>query len=74
MTAAGRAALVRLRLARREVWAAIQASRAPEIASLRIGTLATSLVDLLPRALGRLHEAVPSLEVVLVESNVPDLW
>ncbi len=74
LTAAGRAALVRLRLARREVWAAIQASRAPEIASLRIGTLATSLVDLLPRALGRLHEAVPSLEVVLVESNVPDLW
>lgn len=74
LTAAGRAALVRLRLARREVWAAIQASRAPEIASLRIGTLATSLVDLLPRALGRLQEAFPALEVVLLESTVPDLW
>jgi DNA-binding transcriptional LysR family regulator len=74
LTAAGRAALVRLRLARREVWAAIQASRTPEIASLRIGALATSLVELLPRALGRLQETVPSLEVVLVESTVPDLW
>lgn len=74
LTAAGKAALARLRLARREVWAAIQASHAPEIASLRIGALATSLVDLLPRALGRLQEAVPALDVVLIESTVPDLW
>jgi DNA-binding transcriptional LysR family regulator len=74
LTAAGVAALTRLRLARREVLAAVQASREPEMASLRLGALATSLVELLPCALGRLHEAVPNLAVVLVESTVPDLW
>jgi DNA-binding transcriptional LysR family regulator len=74
LTTAGKAALIRLRLAKREVEAAVMASRAPEVSSLRIGTLATSLVELLPRALGRLHQAVPALEVDLVESTVPDLW
>lgn len=74
LTAAGKAAIVRLRLARREVWAAIQASRAPEIASLRIGALATSMVDLVPRALVQLQESIPSLDAVLLESTVPDLW
>lgn len=74
LTAAGKAALARLRLAKREVLAAVQASRAPEVASLRVGALAASLVGLLPGALMRLHEAVPNLAVALVESTVPDLW
>lgn len=74
LTAAGKAALVRLRLARREVLAAIEASRTPAVSSLRVGALATTLVELLPRALGRLHEAVPALDLVLVESTVAELW
>jgi DNA-binding transcriptional LysR family regulator len=74
LTAAGRAALARLRSARSEITAACEAAQAPERPLLRIGSSPMAALDVLPRALTRLRKAVPAAQVVLPETSVPRLW
>ena len=55
LTEAGRAALQRLRIARHEMRAALDAATGPGRVTLRIGTLPLAMTSLLPPALERLR-------------------
>ena len=74
LTEAGRAALQRLRIARHEMRAALDAATGPGRVTLRIGTLPLAMTSLLPPALERLRQRVPGVHVTLTESTVSLLW
>ena len=74
LTAAGEAALARLRVARRELEQAHQAARNPAAVPLRIGTLPVATLQLLPQVLPRVYAEHPGLDLVLSEDNVGGLW
>ena len=74
LTAAGRAALDHLRVARHALEAARTAARAPQAPVLRLGTLPLAMLHRVPAALGRLRERLPGVRVRLVESTVDALW
>lgn len=74
LTAAGRAALARLRTARAEVTAACEAALAPQRPVLRIGSSPMAALDVVPRALTRLRHALPETHIMLTETSVPRLW
>lgn len=74
LTSGGTAALQRLRIARHELLAALEAAAEPERLNLRIGALPLALVSPLPDALARLRKRLPQLHVWLTEATVPVLW
>lgn len=74
LTAPGAAALLRLRVARRELLAAQAAAQAVTSLPLRLGVLPLATLALLPRALRALRAARPGLAVELTESTVARLW
>lgn len=74
LTPAGEAALARLRVARREVGAAIEAALAPQRPRLRLGTSPMAALDIVPQALAQLRRALPEAHVVLTQTSVPRLW
>jgi molybdate transport repressor ModE-like protein len=74
LTAAGTAALARLKAARHELLAAREAARAPGRVPLRLGVLPLAVLELVPAALARLRDRLPGLEVSLVEGTVTVLW
>jgi DNA-binding transcriptional LysR family regulator len=74
LTPSGEAALVRLRIAHREVSAAREAALAPRRPVLHLGSSPMAALDLMPRALARLRKQMPELQVVLTETSVPRLW
>jgi len=74
LTPSGLAVLGRLRIARHELLAALDAAGTPAVVSLRIGALPLATLSLLPDALVRLRLALPSVHIDLVESTVSGLW
>lgn len=74
LTPSGLAALARLRIARHELLAALDAAGTPAVVPLRIGALPLATLSLLPDALVRLRLALPSVQIELVESTVAGLW
>jgi len=68
LTAAGEAALARLRVARREVTAAREAALAPQRPVLRLGSSPMAALDVMPNALARLRQSAPQVRVVLTET------
>ena len=74
LTAAGRAALARLRTARCEVTAACEAAQAPQRPLLRLGSSPMAALEVMPKALTRLRRALPEGQVILTETSVPRLW
>ncbi len=74
LTPAGTAALMRLRVARHELEAALAAAADPGTLELRVGALPLTLVRLLPDALERLRQRLPQVHVYLSEDTVPNLW
>lgn len=74
LTAAGQAALVRLRVARAEMIAAQSAALVPSVTQIRIGALSLAMFDVLPQALASLRQAMPQVRVELIESTVAGLW
>jgi DNA-binding transcriptional LysR family regulator len=74
LTPAGAQALVHLRVAHRELEAALAAAADPGTLALRIGALPVTLVQPLPAALARLRRALPQVQVQLGEDIVPSLW
>jgi DNA-binding transcriptional LysR family regulator len=74
LTAAGEAALARLRVARREVIAARDAASAPQRPRLRLGSSPMAALDIVPQALSKLRQVLPGAHVVLTQTSVPRLW
>jgi DNA-binding transcriptional LysR family regulator len=74
LTAAGRAAVARLRTVHAEVAAACEAALAPQRMVLRIGSSPMAALDVVPRAVTRLRRALPDAHIVLTETSVPKLW
>ncbi len=74
LTRSGTAALQRLRIARHELLAALEAAAEPERLNLRIGALPLALVSPLPDALTKLRRRLPQAHVWLTEATVPVLW
>ena len=74
LTAAGKAALLHLRVAHQELEASLTAAAKPGTLDLRIGALPLTLVRPLPYALARLRKRVPHVHVHLTEDTVPNLW
>jgi DNA-binding transcriptional LysR family regulator len=74
LTAAGQAALARLRVARQELLAAQAAAQAPHTTWLRIGAPPLAMLHVLPPALARLKAAWPQIQVELREASVAGLW
>ncbi|HEV8501572.1 MAG TPA: LysR family transcriptional regulator [Casimicrobiaceae bacterium] len=74
LTAAGASALVHLRVARREIEAALAAAGDAGTVTLRVGALPLTLVQPLPEALIRLRRRLPQAHVHLSEDTVPNLW
>ncbi len=74
LTAAGHAALARLRVARQELLAAHAAALAPQITTLRVAALPVAMFNVLPQALARLRVAMPGVHVELTESTVSGVW
>ena len=74
LTKAGQAALVHLRIARREVAAAQEAVTAPLSPSLRVGCVSIAMLSMLPRALACFREEMPQVQVRIVENTVGWLW
>lgn len=74
LTAAGTAALMHLRVGRRELELAFAAATEPARPVLRIGALPLTLEQILPRALEHLRQRIPLVQVHLNEDTVPSLW
>ena len=74
LTAAGRAALLHLRVAHSELEAALNAAASAETLGLRVGALPLALVQPLPEALARLRRRLPQVHVQLGEDTMPNLW
>ena len=74
LTAAGEAALQRLRYALAEVDQACEMARQHEQPVLRLGVTPISCLQLLPRAISRLRQRLPQLRVVVVEGGTGALW
>lgn len=70
----GAAALRRLRIARHEVLAALEAAGQPAHPNLRVGALPLTMVSPMPDALARLRRRMPDVHVTLTEGTVPVLW
>ncbi len=74
LTEAGQAALAHLRIARREILAAQRAATEPLKLTLRLGVLPVAMLSLLPRVLAHFRQAMPNVEIQIVESSVMGLW
>ncbi|MBL0729954.1 LysR family transcriptional regulator [Piscinibacter sp. HJYY11] len=74
LTPAGNAALARLRVARREVSAALDAALTPQRPRLRLGSSPMAALDIVPQALAELRRALPEAHVVLTQTSVLRLW
>jgi len=74
LTIEGAAVLIRLRLAKTELLAAQAAAKLPNSFPLRIGSIPTGILDILPRALADINQSHPSLRFTIMEAAVPQLW
>jgi DNA-binding transcriptional LysR family regulator len=74
LTAAGQAALVRLRCARHELERAREAALASQTPQLRIGATPIATLELLPMAVSRMRQQVPQARITLTETGVETLW
>lgn len=74
LTGPGAAALLHLRVARRELLAAQEVAQSSQAMPFRLGALPMATFALLPRALQTLRATLPGLQVELVESTVARLW
>lgn len=74
LTPAGTAALMHLRVGRRELELAFTVATEPTVPVLRIGALPSTLEQPLPSALERLRQRLPQVRVQLREDSVPNLW
>lgn len=74
LTAAGAAALVHLRVGRRELELAYGAACEPAVPILRVGALPLTLEHQLPGALELLRRRLGPVRIHLHEDTVPNLW
>jgi DNA-binding transcriptional LysR family regulator len=74
LTAAGQAALVRLRCARHELERAQEAALASQTPLLRIGATPIATLQLLPMAISRMRQRLPQARITLSETGVETLW
>jgi DNA-binding transcriptional LysR family regulator len=74
LTAAGQAALVRMRCARHEVEAAHAAAQAAHQPVLRVGATPIASLRVLPMAVARLRRQQPAVRLTLTETGVESLW
>ena len=74
LTIEGAAVLIRLRLAKTELLAAQVAAKLPNSFPLRIGSIPTGMLGILPRALADINQSHPSLRFTIMEAAVPQLW
>jgi len=74
LSAAGQAALVRLRCARHELEQARAAAHASRAPVLRLGATPIATLQVLPRAVARLRAQLPDLRLTLSEAGVESLW
>lgn len=74
LSAAGQAALVRLRCARQELEGACAAAQASRQPVLRIGATPIATLQVLPLAVARLRRQHPAVRLALTEAGVESLW
>lgn len=74
LTAAGLAALARVRCARHEIESAQAAALATRQAVLRVGATPIATLQVLPIAMARLRKQLPDVRVSLTEAGVESLW
>ncbi len=74
LTAAGHAALVRLRCARHELEFAREAALTTQQPMLRVGATPIATLQLLPLAVRQMRTRMPRVRLTLSESGVESLW